>query len=118
MDLRNILFKATVRKHLNALKNTFDEQEETIKHLREKLKTWSEKAEIQKAEETAEYYRQHSLHELSPKEFEKYFAFRDRHYRSCKNSGRYIVELSATGIGEGITVKCPFCGEEEDITDF
>lgn len=118
MDLRNILFKAPVQKHLDALKDAFEEQEREIRDLRERQRAWSEKEEIKKAGEKAEYYRKHSLHELSSKEFERYFAFRDRHFQNCRNPGHYIVELSATGLGEGITVKCPFCGEEEDITDF
>jgi len=37
------------------------------------------------------------------------------HTRASGNT--YIYTLTGTGIGACIKVKCPVCGEEEDITD-
>ena len=45
-------------------------------------------------------------------------AFRDSHYKSCKNGSKYLYELTGTGIGTAITIKCPVCGEEKNITDY
>lgn len=61
--------------------------------------------------------RYDSLHKFAGEERERYLAFRHRHYRKCNNPRWYIVDLRSMGIGEGISVKCPVCGQEEDITD-
>ena len=43
---------------------------------------------------------------------------KDSHYKSCKNGSKYLYELTGTGIGTAITIKCPVCGEEKNITDY
>lgn len=58
-----------------------------------------------------------SLHDLIGKEYERYYLFRKKHYEKCGNPSKYIVKLSGTGIGECISVGCPYCQEVEDITD-
>ena len=57
------------------------------------------------------------LHRFYGDEAKKYYDFRERHYKSCKNGNRYNVKLVDTGLGEGISVECPVCGAVEDITD-
>ena len=79
---------------------------------------WNKDEEIQKANEQAAYYRSHSLHELSDKEAERIAAFRKAHYDSCKNAGTFLFELAGTGVGETISIKCPVCGAEENVTDY
>lgn len=86
--------------------------------LRKQLEIWNKDAEIQKANKLVKYYRNHSLHELSDAEAKQVSRFRQEHYDSCNNSGRFLFELTATGLGETITIKCPICGKAEDITDF
>ena len=49
-------------------------------------------------------------------EKEMYNEFKTKHYKSCGTSNT-IIELTPTGIGTAIKVKCPICGEEVDITD-
>lgn len=73
--------------------------------------------EIQKLEKEIEHLIKHSLEIFSEKEYKKYIKFRDKHYKSCKNGYKHIFELTGTGIGTVIKIKCPFCNEEEDITD-
>ena len=57
------------------------------------------------------------VHLLIGVEKEKYWDFRQKHWEKCKNSGHYIIDLLGTGIGETISVCCPYCEETEDITD-
>lgn len=42
----------------------------------------------------------------------------DRHWKSCNNPSNFIYDLTGTGIGTVIKIKCPVCGEEQDITDY
>ena len=58
-----------------------------------------------------------SLHDFIGAEYDNYMAFRHKHYEKCKNGSDYVVTLQGAGIGESIKVKCPLCGEEENITD-
>ena len=57
------------------------------------------------------------LHHLIGSEAEAYRNFRHKHYESCNNGTDFEISLKGSGIGEGITIKCPVCGESEDITD-
>lgn len=38
-------------------------------------------------------------------------------YQTCKNGSHFIYDITETGIGTIVKVKCPACGVEEDITD-
>ena len=107
----------------------FDECLETIKKeyksvcdsrdsFREQLRSWNKDDEIQAARKQAEEYRRLSLCQCSEKEIERMAKFRSRHYQSCKNAGCYQYELTGTGIGTVIKIKCPQCGVEEDVTDY
>ena len=58
------------------------------------------------------------LAQISDNEKKAERAFRDSHYKSCKNGSKYLYELTGTGIGTAITIKCPVCGEEKNITDY
>ncbi len=100
------------------LKNEYNRIVEENASLREMVAGWNKDDEIVKAKNEAEYYRRHSLHELSDDEVKKISGFRNRHYKSCKNAGTYIFELAGTGIGEAISIKCPVCGQEENVTDY
>ena len=60
-----------------------------------------------------EYY----ISSLSRKEHDANCAFREKHYKSCHNPGHYIYDIAGTGFGAVTKLKCPICGEVEDITD-
>lgn len=79
---------------------------------------WNKDEEIQKARKSAEYFRGHSLHELSDKEARCVAEFRRAHYESCRNASTFVFELAGSGIGEAISIKCPVCGAEENVTDY
>jgi len=55
---------------------------------------------------------------LSDKEAKSIAAFRKKHYESCNNAGKFLFELVGTGIGEAISIRCPVCGAEENVTDY
>ena len=58
-----------------------------------------------------------SLIILSDKQKEQVKEFNSKHYNSCHcNSIKYI--LTPTGMGMGVDIECPICGEKLDITDY
>lgn len=87
------------------------------KALRSQIKEFNKDAEIQAKDKELKSVRDHALCVMSDKESKARRAFVERHYKSCGNAGTYIYELSGTGIGTVIKIKCPVCGVEEDITD-
>ena len=123
-------------------KPIYDEEElsnavlETIKHYKERYKEVAEenKRLLLKGKEVANEelkgeikYLKHRLalsygSFASQKEKEAYADFQERHMHdrltSRANGGKcpYLIPTSV-GIGTILHVKCPICGEEEDITD-
>lgn len=103
---------------LKAAQDEYDSLVELNESLRKKVAEWNKDEEIRKAVELTEYNRTHSLCQISDNEKKAERAFRDSHYKSCKNGGKYLYELTGTGIGTAIRIQCPVCGEEKDITDY
>ena len=117
----NDVFKMLNKKFddiLQELKNEYDSACQETHRLREKLMSWNRDEEIEAARAEASSIREHSLLVLTDAELDSLKKFRSRHYRSCGNGSTYQYELVGTGIGTVIKVRCPKCGEEEDITDF
>jgi len=44
--------------------------------------------------------------------------FRTKHFKKHGNISSITIELSSTGIGDIVIVKCPSCKEEKDVTDY
>ena len=97
---------------LKDVQDEYDFLAELNKSLQKKVAEWNKDEEIQRAVEMTEYCQ------MSDNEKKAERAFRDSHYKSCKNGSKYLYELTGTGIGTAITIKCPVCGEEKDITDY
>lgn len=53
---------------------------------------------------------------LSSAQKKDYDEFRDFHYHNCYNNGHYVLDLSGTGLGWEIKIKCPICKKVADIT--
>ena len=52
------------------------------------------------------------------KELQSMNTFIDKHYHGkCHNGNNFIYDIKGTGLGACIEIKCPKCGESEDITD-
>lgn len=88
---------------LKAAQDEYDSLVELNESLRKKVAEWNKDEEIRKAVELAEYNRTHSLCQISDNEKKAERAFRDSHYKSCKNGSKYLYELTGTGIGTAIT---------------
>ena len=71
---------------------------------------------VERLNKELERYRKNSLQVLSDKEMLQFKEFKHSHYKSCGTSDVWVL-LSPTGIGTAITLKCPKCEEELDITD-
>lgn len=106
------------------LRNTFNAMQDIIDESKKTINEWNKDEEIQKAQNEAKYWREHSLCHLSDKELERLSKFQEKHYKKCaeplnnKRAGNtYIYELTGTGIGTIIKVTCPICRGSEDITD-
>lgn len=117
IDITPLIFK-DVDRLLEDVRQEYYRVKAVNADLRKQLAEWNKDDEIQKANEQAAYYRAHSLHELSDKEAKCIAEFRKAHYASCKNAGAFQFELAGTGIGEAISIKCPVCGAEKNVTDY
>ena len=105
-------------KLVQCLREEFDCICEENDRLNQTLREWNKDKELQELYELAEWYRSHSLQTLSDDELCAIKEFRDRHYNSCGNGSTYQYELTGTGIGTAIKIRCPKCGEEIDVTDY
>jgi len=54
---------------------------------------------------------------MSVIETKRYNQWTKKHYNKCRPRVGWLVEYQYTGIGSGISVKCPKCGEVKDLTD-
>lgn len=103
---------------LQDLKDEYGAVCQDLRMIREKLISWNKDEEIKAAREEASSIRKHSLLILTDAELYSLKKFRSKHYHSCGNGSTYQYELVGTGIGTAIRVRCPKCGEEEDVTDY
>lgn len=65
---------------------------------------------------------------LSDKQEKQWIEFQKKHADCCmKKTGRRLASPSGggfsitfhpTGLGDGVSIKCHFCGETENITDY
>lgn len=119
---RDIVFSSFVYKDFDKLLEDIRQEYNRVKannaDVHRQLDEWNKDEEILKAQEWAEYYRGHSLCQLTDKELASIKTFRAKHYASCKNGNKYQFELTGTGVGEAIDIRCPICGESENITDY
>lgn len=104
---------------LEEMKEINESQQNIIEYLREKLRTYDKDEEISKRDKTIESLYRRSICVMSDTEAKADKAFRTKHWKEtgCKNGNHYVYDLVGTGLGTGITITCPVCGESEDITD-
>ena len=121
MDNLNMFIYGDMEKALDTVRKIDAKKDADLERLREENRKLREEynkdAEIKELLERIGYLKSHSLHVMSDKEMEADKAFRDEHYKKCKNGHHYIYELTGSGLGVGIDVVCPVCGEKKDITD-
>lgn len=118
MDVLNLLGEKQFDKLLSNIRKAYKDVCMSRDHYKKLVADWNKDAEIQKIKAQAEDYRDHSLCQLSDVEIQRAKEFRAKHYESCNNGRSYQYELTGTGVGTAITIKCPVCGVEENITDY
>lgn len=109
---------------INILKKEYENLDNQNDKLRERLLSFNQEEEIKKANDRANYYRDHALLILSDQEKAAQKDFILRHFENCalplhnKTKGNtYIYTITGTGFGSIIEITCPICGATKDITD-
>lgn len=101
---------------LKQLKDYIDLLKKDKEAYAKELREYDKDEEIVRFKKEIERLWNNSIYVCIGKEKEMYNEFKTKHYKSCGTSNT-IIELTPTGIGTVIRVKCPICGEEVDITD-
>lgn len=109
--------KLNVAKVLSSVQSEYDRVCSKLQEAEKQLKEYSKDKEIQSLKREIEKIRKNSLQNLSDLEVENIKKFKNSHYLNCKN-GVYHYILSGTEIGTKIEIKCPVCGEIEDVSDY
>ena len=55
----------------------------------------------------------YTLNDLEEKRFKK---FQKKHYKKCNRD--VVISFVETGISHAISVSCPTCGKEKNISDY
>lgn len=106
-------------KLLSQLSEQYHAAKAQAAHFRQRVAEFNEAEEIQKAIRERDDLRRHALLILTDKEREDLHAFREEHYRLHRPRGStYVYTITGTGIGTAISIKCPICGAEKDVTDY
>lgn len=124
--MEHFLSEVQLKSLEKSLEDIHREFEKTIKERDEYME---KAAEVDRSTEIAELkeqlwdLRRHALTVFSDKELAAERNFIDEHYKrhNChlnRNLGNtWIYTITQTGIGVVTNIKCPICGEEQDITD-
>lgn len=106
-----------IQQSVKTIKKSVDYLVRDNKALRATIKRYDKESGIKAKEDEIQSIQKRAISVLSPVEYDRDRAFRERHYQLCKNGSRFIYDLQGTGIGTIVKIKCPICGKEEDITD-
>ena len=113
----------SVEELTDAIRQKFYDLENQNESLKNEIAVFNKDDRIQELTKELKHTLRNSLMNMSDKEYEADKEFRSRHYemhnggKSKYGGNTYWYELSGTGIGTCIKIKCPICGEEKDITD-
>lgn len=102
---------------LSGMKYMYEKLNKECEALRETLNAYNEEDEIRKRDERIQELGKRALEVFSEKEYKEDKEFREAHWISCKNGNDFIYRISGTGLGDCITVTCPYCRKSKDITD-
>ena len=113
----------SVEELTDAIRQKFYDLENQNESLKNEIAVFNKDDRIQELTKELKHTLRNSLMNMSDKEYEADRQFRTRHW-AMHNGGKskcdgntYWYELSGTGIGTCIKIKCPICEEEKDITD-
>lgn len=114
----NYPVRQDMKKLLGDVQAEYDRQVSVADYFRKKCEEFRKDDEIKKLEEQLSEVRHYSLHVMNEEEYVEDAAFRAAYYMKCRNGRTFCYTLTGTGIGTIISVRCPICGEEKDITDY
>lgn len=113
--------QSAIDQYLDGIKQEYESAQAQIRYLRHQNETFNAQEEVRKANERADRIQRMSLHVLSDDEMASAKLFRDKHYGLCQRgrmSTTFEYVLTGTGIGTAIEIRCPVCGQAENITDY
>lgn len=121
MSTLHKLVYGDMEKVLEAIKKIDEKKDADLERLREENRKLREEydkdEEVQKLKAEIDDLCKRSLLIMCENEKVAEKAFRDEHYKKCKNGNRYIYELTGTGLGTSVVITCPVCGEKKEVTD-
>lgn len=103
---------------IEMITKAYKRKAEQCNEARKELAEYRKDEEIEKLEKEIASLHGRSLYMMTAKERDADNRFRGKHHQKCKNGSTFQYELAGTGIGVAISVRCPVCGEEENITDY
>lgn len=103
--------------YLEELNRILEEQERTIKELREQVQNFNFDEEIAKRDRMIDSVYQNSLYIMTQKERKRYDSFTHKHYLKCYNVNHFSYDIFDKDSACHIVIRCPDCGESEDITE-
>lgn len=113
--------QSRVERCLDEIRQEYESSRSQVASLQQRLRTFNSQEEVRRANEYADRVRRMSLHVFSEKEMAAAEQFRKEHFASCQSNSRatsFEYVLTGTGIGTAITIRCPMCGKEKNITDY
>ena len=116
-NVMDLIGKNEMEKLLSSVQKEYERQVEETEYYRKKYEEFRKDTEIQMLESEIKDIRRRSLLLMSEAEYSANRRFMNHHYEKCGNGNTFQYELHGTGVGIAIRVKCPVCGEQEDITD-
>ena len=116
MDGREWLLNSFDRK-LQDIKNEYARSLTRNSELCDLIDSLESGEKFKELERELDYYKTRSIYILYGKEKERYDDFINEHCGCDCKSKQINIELTGTGLGDCITLRCPVCGSSEDITD-
>ena len=113
----NIMSAKSFKESLRDLECEFNRQSSEIDALRTRLQNYRKDDEIQQLKAEIQNIRKLNLLNMTLAERDAVDTFVSIHLHKCQ-SPSFSYELSGTSIATAITIRCPICGEEKDVTDY
>lgn len=113
----NKVFHLNSKRALQEISDYINELEAEIIETKKALLKYDKDAEIAKRDKKIKYLQEHSLLEITDNEKQRIKEFRNKHHKKCNNGNTYDYRISGTGLGTILIISCPYCGNEEDVTD-
>lgn len=123
MDFKNY-WKKDFEANMDAVRQSFNRMAERADTYSKQLAEYNKDEEIAERDKEIENLRESALLLLTKRQREDLHTFRHHHWeihggpnkRAVGNT--YLYRITGTGIGECVTIICPICNEELDVTDF